>query len=136
MNHGFTHYQIKMNKYKTKYKSAKKEIKALKLEIEKFKKKPKPLQSSNTRRIKLNDLRRMLSNFDATPEEIHRCDQLFLKAMQCPELMGKRASSITTTVMYIGLSNVSKIQLCEHCPTTVATVNNLLKIFRKNNIEV
>lgn len=123
-----------MAKYKKKYKTAKTEIKALKLQIEKLKIKPKPIVSSFTKRNKLNNLHDMLSIFNPTQSDICRCNDLFFNAMNCTELMGKRASSITSTVIYLGLPNVDKHEVCDKCPTTMPTLNGLVKIFRKNNL--
>jgi|TARA_B110000977_G_scaffold183856_1_gene246912 hypothetical protein len=124
--------KTRADKYKTKYKTAKNEIQSLKLQIEKLK--VKPTVSSFTKRNKLNALHKMLAMFNPLEDDIYRCDQLFFKAVNCPEMMGKRASSITSVVIYLGMSGVTKCEIYDKCQTTPTTLNKLLNICRKNNI--
>jgi len=126
--------KTRADKYKTKYKSAKTEIQSLKLQIEKLKVKPKPTVSSFTKRNKLNALHEMLAMFNPLEDDIYRCDQLFFKAVNCPEMMGKRASSITSVVIYLGMSGVTKCEIYDRCQTTPTTLNKLINICRKNSI--
>jgi hypothetical protein len=122
-----------MGKYKLKYKSAKNEIKSLKLQLENLKNK-KSLVSAGTRRHKHKVLHDKLLAFNPTEEDVDRCEELFSKALNCTDLMGKHSYSIASVVIYLGVYGVTKTKVIQKCSVSYTTLSKLEKIFRLNNL--
>jgi len=120
-------------KYKNKYKNAKNEIENLKSQVSFLQKKVDFKVSSTTRRNKYKELQKVLQKFEPTETDFINCDLLFSKALQCPELMAKKTSSISAAVIYIGIPNLTKDVICEKCSVSLPTLNKISTILKNND---